>query len=73
MTDRMPDILAALAGQHADLAAMLATLDDTQWAEPVPRCPGWSVADVVLHLAQTDEAAAASASGGFDVRASALG
>src|SRR5271165_857800 len=32
-------------------------------AEPT-RCPGWDVADVVLHLAQTDEMAVASLTDG---------
>src|SRR5204863_7595818 len=34
------------------------------WARP-SRCEGWSVADVVLHLAQTNELAIASATGRF--------
>ena len=66
----MKDILEALAEQHAELETLLAGLDESAWAAPVPRCPGWTVADVVLHLAQTDEMGAASASGRFgDVRA----
>ncbi|MBM3672288.1 MAG: maleylpyruvate isomerase family mycothiol-dependent enzyme [Actinobacteria bacterium] len=69
MTDRMEGILSALTAQHADLDAMLDSLDDAQWAVPVPRCPGWTVADVVVHLAQTDELAAASASGDFEGQA----
>lgn len=58
----MEEILAALADQHTELEGLLAHLDEGQWNAP-SRCPGWSVADVVLHLAQTDEAAAASARG----------
>lgn len=38
---------------------MVGPLDEAGWATP-SRCPGWSVADVVLHLAQTDEMAIAS-------------
>ena len=65
----MKDILDALAEQHAELETLLAGLDESAWAAPVPRCPGWTVADVVLHLAQTDEMGAASASGRIgDVR-----
>ncbi len=60
------EIVAALAEQHAELDALVAPLDAAGWATPTPRCPGWTVSDVVLHLAQTDEMALASASGRFD-------
>lgn len=40
--------------QHAELGEMLDGLDPTGWERPT-RCEGWTVADVVLHLAQTDE------------------
>lgn len=60
--DASEPILLALATQHAELAALLAPLDDAGWHAATP-CPGWDVADVVLHLAQTDEAAIASAEG----------
>jgi uncharacterized protein (TIGR03084 family) len=53
------DVFSALAVQHRDLEAILASLDREQWKRPT-RCPGWDVADVVLHLAQTDEMAIAS-------------
>jgi uncharacterized protein (TIGR03084 family) len=55
-------IVAALAEQHAELAGLLAELDDDDWQRPSP-CEGWTVADVVLHLAQTDELALASVRG----------
>jgi uncharacterized protein (TIGR03084 family) len=61
----MKEILTALAAQETELDGLLASLDDDGWSTAVPRCPGWSVADVVLHLAQTDEAGVASAEGGF--------
>jgi uncharacterized protein (TIGR03084 family) len=57
-------ILAALAAQHAELASHLSDLDEDGWHRPT-RCEGWDVADVVVHLAQTDEFAAASARGEF--------
>lgn len=60
----MMDAAAALAGQQAELAAILAGLDASGWATE-SRCPGWTVADVVLHLAQTDELAVASFEGRF--------
>ena len=60
----MEQIVAALTEQHSELAAMLADLGPADWDRP-SRCEGWSVADVVLHLAQTDEMALASVEGRF--------
>jgi uncharacterized protein (TIGR03084 family) len=60
----MEAIVAALGEQHAELDALLDGLDDAGWAQPT-RCEGWDVADVVLHLAQTDELALASSQGRF--------
>jgi len=60
----MDEILTALGEQHAELANLLAGLDEVDWKQP-SRCEGWSVADVVLHLAQTDEMAIASVEGRF--------
>jgi uncharacterized protein (TIGR03084 family) len=60
----MDEILAALAEQHAELYGLVAGLDEAQWQRP-SRCEGWSVADVVLHLSQTDQLAVGSASGRF--------
>ncbi|GIU88119.1 MAG: TIGR03084 family protein [Acidimicrobiia bacterium] len=53
-----------LAAQQRELADLVTGLGADGWERPTP-CPGWAVADVVLHLAQTDELAAASASGRF--------
>jgi uncharacterized protein (TIGR03084 family) len=61
----MQAILSALEEQHAELAALLDPLDTAGWERPT-RCEGWTVADVVLHLAQTDELALASARGQYD-------
>jgi uncharacterized protein (TIGR03084 family) len=58
------DIGADLAAQHAELAGLLSGLDEAGWQRP-SRCEGWTVADVVTHLAQTDEMALASAEGRF--------
>lgn len=55
-------VIDLLAEQHAELDGLLAGRDDAAWHCPTP-CDGWSVADVVLHLAQTDELAVASAEG----------
>jgi uncharacterized protein (TIGR03084 family) len=57
--------LTALGEQHAEMASLLDGLDAAGWAAP-SRCDGWSVADVVLHMAQTDEMALASLDGRFD-------
>ncbi len=61
----MEKITAALAGQHAELNGLLAGLDDAGWARAT-RCPGWDIADVVLHLAQTEEIALGSMRGDMD-------
>lgn len=53
--------MAALTQQQAELDGMLGA---DVWSVP-SRCEGWSVADVVLHLAQTNEMAVASATGAF--------
>lgn len=60
-------IFEDLAAEQDRLDGILAGLDDAQWATP-SGAAGWSVADVVLHLAQSDEAVVASAAGA-DLRA----
>jgi uncharacterized protein (TIGR03084 family) len=55
----MEAIIAALDEQQTETDGILAGLDEGDWARPT-RCPGWSVADVVLHLAQTSELTAAT-------------
>jgi uncharacterized protein (TIGR03084 family) len=64
LQEHVDAILAALAEQHAELDGLLRDLDERDWQRPSP-CEGWTVADVVLHLAQTDDLAIASARGGF--------
>lgn len=59
----MEEIVTALTAQHAELEGFLAPLAQDGWERPAPRCPGWSIADVVLHLAQTDEMALGSVRG----------
>lgn len=61
----MEPVLAALAAQQLELADLVAELDATGLERP-SRCPGWSVADVLLHLAQTNEMAVASVAGRLD-------
>lgn len=58
----MEPVLVALRAQLDELDALLAPLDEAGWALP-SACEGWTIADVVLHLAQTNELATASALG----------
>ncbi len=55
------DIFDDLEGELAQLEAMLESLSREQWLSPSDAV-GWSVADVVLHLAQTEESIPLSAS-----------
>ena len=54
------DIFDDLERELAQLESMLESLTADQWASPSSAI-GWSVADVVLHLAQTEEAVALTA------------
>jgi uncharacterized protein (TIGR03084 family) len=67
----MDEIVAALAEQQAELTGLLGDLDEADWRRP-SRCDGWSVADVVLHVAQTNELAIGSAAARFDDAVHAL-
>src|SRR5262252_6881913 len=55
--------MADLAGMYREtrerLAGLVAGLDEVQLGTPVPACPGWSVADVIGHLAAIPEDALA--------------
>jgi uncharacterized protein (TIGR03084 family) len=62
MVAAVQEILVDLAEQHAELDRVLAGLDDRGWARP-SACEGWSVADVVVHLTQSDDGAVASVEG----------
>jgi uncharacterized protein (TIGR03084 family) len=55
-------IFADLEAEQDRLDGIFAGLDEAQWAAP-SAAAGWTVTDVVLHLAQTEEAVAASAAG----------
>jgi uncharacterized protein (TIGR03084 family) len=59
------DVVTALRQQQAELESLVDHLSEADWSRPSP-CEGWDVADVVLHLAQTDELAAGSLRGQFD-------
>jgi uncharacterized protein (TIGR03084 family) len=60
----LDEIVAALAGQQAELSGLVAGIDEDRWQRP-SRCEGWTVADVVLHVAQSNELAIASVEGRF--------
>jgi uncharacterized protein (TIGR03084 family) len=51
-----------LVAEQDRLDAILSGLDEADWAAP-SAATGWTVTDVVLHLAQTEEAVTASAAG----------
>jgi uncharacterized protein (TIGR03084 family) len=57
-----------LEAEEARLQDILERLDEDQWATE-SGAPGWSVADVVLHLAQSEEGVVATVTGiGVDAR-----
>ncbi|WIM93345.1 maleylpyruvate isomerase family mycothiol-dependent enzyme [Actinoplanes oblitus] len=62
----MADVIDDLEAEQETLAAVLSGLSAADWHR-ASAASGWTVADVVLHLAQTEEAVAASADG--DARA----
>lgn len=55
----MDPVVAALRDQVLELDVVVSRREAAEWAKP-SACPGWSVADVLVHLAQTNEAATAS-------------
>jgi uncharacterized protein (TIGR03084 family) len=61
----MDGIVDALEAQQAELTGLLESLDDAGWTRPSP-CDGWDVADVVLHLVQTNLMAEASLADALD-------
>lgn len=52
------NVFGSLRAERERLEAFLRGLDPADWVRP-STCPGWSVADVVLHLALTEEAVSA--------------
>jgi uncharacterized protein (TIGR03084 family) len=55
-------VVTALAEQQIETKSILDDLAAGDW-EALTRCDGWNIADVVLHLAQSDEMAVASLQG----------
>ena len=60
------DIFDDLGAEQDRLETILASLDATAWATE-SGAPGWSITDVVLHLAQTEEGVVASAATGDEI------
>jgi uncharacterized protein (TIGR03084 family) len=58
------EIFDDLDAEYRQLDAVLEALTVEEWGQP-SAAAGWSVADVVLHLAQSEEAVAATVSGGL--------
>jgi len=64
MLHRVDPIVSALVDEQAETAKLLAGIDATT-SQLASRCSGWTIADVLLHLAQSDELAIASLTGTF--------
>ena len=52
-----------LAAEQERLAGIVGGLDEAQWLS-ASGAAGWTIADVVLHLAQSEESVVVTASGG---------
>ena len=59
------DIIDDLVAEDDRLEAILETYTEAQWLTE-SLCPGWTMADVMLHLAQTDESVMLSAGAAAD-------
>ncbi len=59
----MTVVLDDLAAEQERLEGILGALDEAQWTSP-SAAGGWTVADVVLHLAQSEESVLTAVSGG---------
>jgi len=60
----MDVVISGWEEQQAELDGLISPVDPEVWARP-SRCDGWSISDVVLHLAQTNEMALGSLQGRF--------
>lgn len=56
------DVFEDLRQERDECERLLVQLTESDW-ERESRCAGWTIADVVLHLAQTDEAVEAASGG----------
>jgi uncharacterized protein (TIGR03084 family) len=62
MTSTSAEVIADLEAEQDAIEAMVAALDEAGWLSP-SAAPGWSISDVVLHLAQSEEAVVSSVTG----------
>ena len=60
MTTPIDDVLEDLVAEYDRLESILASLSDAQWRSE-SAAPGWTVTDVMIHLAQTEEGVSDSA------------
>ena len=58
-----PDVIEDLAAEQDHIEALLGKLSPADWLTP-SAAAGWTIADVVLHLAQTEEGVTASLGAG---------
>jgi len=58
-----PDVIEDLAAEHDHIEALLSKLSPADWLTP-SAAAGWTIADVVLHLAQTEEGVSATPGAG---------
>ncbi|HTN81716.1 MAG TPA: maleylpyruvate isomerase family mycothiol-dependent enzyme [Acidimicrobiales bacterium] len=61
MTTPIDDVLEDLVDEYERLESILESLSDAQWRSPSDAA-GWTVTDVMIHLAQTEEAVVATTS-----------
>ncbi len=61
MTTPIDDVLEDLVAEYDRLESILASLSDAQWRSE-SAAPGWTVTDVMIHLAQTEEGVVATTS-----------
>jgi uncharacterized protein (TIGR03084 family) len=61
------DVFDDLEAEQSALAAVLSGLPDEDWLRP-SAAAGWTIADVVLHLAQSEETVVASAGAALEPR-----
>lgn len=57
-----PNIFDVLEAEQSAIYQMFSSLEEADWNHS-SSCKGWTVGDVVLHLAQTEEAVVMSVSG----------
>ncbi|MEV6349624.1 DinB family protein [Actinoplanes sp. NPDC051851] len=60
-----PDLITDLQAEQDRLAGVLTALSPADWSRR-SAAAGWTIADVVLHLAQTEEAVTGVLTGAFD-------